>query len=1067
MDSSTLPVDFHSLQSELSTSKDFSKGELLYKRRQVTELSVIQSTLSGTVTDPEIGQLNTSIQFLSDDSPHGTCSHCGIELSPREFCSHLIALSLGGRDFLAASQGAVRVIPGNGQEISDAVLEAVHLLLPLHDHHRHSREPGPAVSIAIGADETNLTLNLELDGVKYHPSQHDLVHSGRRPSSRVLDQLLINHIESDGIWDEAINAWSFSSGKAIETIIGLAREYPDLRVLGTNEVLTLASLAVDAELELEWLSSGAELSLFWKLPSGVRLSLSTKPIGNGPYWILIDKTLYPLASYAGRLSVLFPEHSKISVGRNSLGPILEHLLSKEARPQFLIEKNPHEAPLLEIGTPKPTLVISKAPAPFGQSETTAPLLLQASLKFIYPTPKAGEAKVIVPNRELEAGYIRKMQALGFKPDGTNFKISGDWAVELIHRGNEAFGDPWDVDGLEFIKRETKFVTLGLDIKLAEQANGPIDWFEASISLTQNKAKVPLSLLFKNKKFEGDKWVRLDSGAFAQVPGGSLSELRATLGVLDPNFEVSQNIKARVSRAQALSLSRTKSEELKVSLDARLSKLSKSLDDFSSIKTIKAPKGFEGGLRSYQEDGLSWLTFLSELDLGGILADEMGLGKTVQTLAFLLHAKKSKGKTFELKKPALIIAPTSVVMNWMYEARRFTPELKTLLLQGPKRKALFSEIPESDIVISSYALLRNDRFDLERYEFSYLILDEAQNIKNPDAAVTKAAKTLKARRKVALTGTPTENRPLELWSIFDFVMPGYLGTIDYFRNHVEKPMLEIGAEAPMAKMLLKKTKPFILRRKKADVEKQLPPKIESVLHVEMTDSQKGLYVQVLDEVKPKIFDEVEKKGIRGASISILAALLRLRQVCNHPNSISSLKQIEGFESGKFNLLKDLVTEALESGRKILLFSQFLEMLGIIREWLETQGVSYLYLDGSTKERQPLIDKFNTDDTVKLFLISLKAGGTGLNLTAADTVIIYDPWWNPAVENQAVDRAHRIGQTKPVNVYRLVTADSVEQKIMDLKAKKAKLFNALIEGQDGLSTLKLSKTDLEEIFSNPFL
>jgi non-specific serine/threonine protein kinase len=264
------------------------------------------------------------------------------------------------------------------------------------------------------------------------------------------------------------------------------------------------------------------------------------------------------------------------------------------------------------------------------------------------------------------------------------------------------------------------------------------------------------------------------------------------------------------------------------------------------------------------------------------------------------------------------------------------------------------------------------------------------------------------------------------------------------------------------MLNSKTRPFILRRLKADVERELPPKIESVLHVEMTASQRQVYSQILNEVRPKVFEAVKKKGIQGASISILAALLRLRQVCNHPNSIDGLSEEPGFDSGKFNLLKDLVTEALESGRKILLFSQFRGMLSIIRAWLEEMNVSHLYLDGATRNRQDLIDRFSQDESVRLFLISLKAGGAGLNLMAADTVIIYDPWWNPAVESQAVDRAHRIGQSKTVSVYRLVTEDSVEQKIMALKERKSKLVDALIN-ENGLSTVKLSKGDLESLFS----
>jgi non-specific serine/threonine protein kinase len=299
---------------------------------------------------------------------------------------------------------------------------------------------------------------------------------------------------------------------------------------------------------------------------------------------------------------------------------------------------------------------------------------------------------------------------------------------------------------------------------------------------------------------------------------------------------------------------------------------------------------------------------------------------------------------------------------------------------------------------------------------------------------------------------------------DFLMPGYLGSHDFFRSYVEKPILEGGPGVKVAESLKSKVRPFILRRTKHQVERDLPPKIESVLHVEMTNSQKELYSQILEEVRPKVFDAVDKRGVAGASVSILTALLRLRQVCNHPNSIGALRMIDGFESGKFNLFKELVTEALESDRKILVFSQFREMLAIMRSWIDSLSIPYLYLDGMTKDRQDLVDSFNKDESIRLFLISLKAGGTGLNLTAADTVVIYDPWWNPAVESQAVDRAHRIGQVKTVNVYRLVTEHSVEQRIMELKSKKSDLIEALVN-ENGMSTLNLSKKELESLFDNP--
>jgi non-specific serine/threonine protein kinase len=633
-------------------------------------------------------------------------------------------------------------------------------------------------------------------------------------------------------------------------------------------------------------------------------------------------------------------------------------------------------------------------------------------------------------------------------------------------------------GYEAVKKGIRFADLRISVALSgasakkelddleemqasDKKSGSIDWFDCHVSVIQNNANLPLSAVFKNARGDNDRWTRMDSGAYARIPGGNLAQLRTILGMVDPNCRVSNTIKTRLSLAQAISLGRINDAGFSVSLDRKLAALNAKLSSFSEIKPVPTTKGFHGKLRHYQEDGVSWLNFLHEFELGGILADEMGLGKTVQTLAFFQHLRDKRGKK-KVKKPVLIVAPTSVITNWNYEIKKFTPEMKVVMLHGPGRKALFDQVQDADIVLTSYALLRVDRYDLERYEFSHIVLDEAQNIKNPQAATTKAAKSIRARHRLALTGTPTENRPMELWSIMDFLMPGYLGSYEFFRANIERPILEGGTSVHVAQLLNAKTRPFILRRLKADVEKELPPKIESVLHVDMAPSQRQMYAQILNEVRPKVFDAIKKKGIQGASVSILAALLRLRQVCNHPNSIEAFEDLEGYESGKFNLLKDLVVEALESGRKILLFSQFRGMLGIIRSWLEEIQVNHLYLDGATRNRQELIDQFTADESVRLFLISLKAGGSGLNLMAADTVIIYDPWWNPAVESQAVDRAHRIGQNKTVSVYRLVTEDSVEQKIMALKEKKSKLVDALVN-ENGLSTLKLAKADLESLFS----
>ncbi|RIL09079.1 MAG: hypothetical protein DCC75_07415, partial [Proteobacteria bacterium] len=836
---------------------------------------------------------------------------------------------------------------------------------------------------------------------------------------------------------------------------------------------------LDAKLIISWKRSGADLAVKWLMPAGAPRDKDEDLIGTGPFWAVIEQNIYKLSPSAARIASLFPYASQISLTRSQIGPLLEVVASESYSSQFLEIHNSNLQPAAEIHPPKIVLEVNLREDAQEHFGTSSGVNLIAQLAFEYPSPPPDSNSVYLPDRDKEREAVELLYSLGFDYDRERkrYQISGGAALDLVHSAPKTFPAAWDVRGFTSLKKKIRRADLTVNISLASavdqtrsgagkarETEEKIDWFDCHVSLSLNNANVPISTLFKSSQAEMGGWVKLENGSYARVPSGSLQQLKTTLGLLDPNFKLSNTLRSRLSMAQALGLSKLDDQLVNVTVDKSLKALARRLEDFQGVQKVKLSKNFSGNLRPYQHEGLSWLSFLYDFELGGILADEMGLGKTVQTLALVNTLKDRLARQGRKLKPVLVVAPTSVITNWCYEAHRFTPKLKVLLLHGAARKRLFSDAADYDLVVTSYALLRLDRYELERIPFSIAVLDEAQQIKNYQAATTAAAKALRAERRLALSGTPTENRPMELWSIMDFLMPGYLGTNEFFRNYIEKPILEGGPGVEVAKFLRNKTRPFILRRTKAEVEKDLPPKIESVLYTSMTDSQRDLYSHILAEVKPRVFDAVERKGIAAASVSILAALLRLRQVCNHPNSIDALKNIEGYDSGKFNLLQDILDEALESGRKILLFCQFKEMLAIIRRHVEARRISYLYLDGATRQRQQLVDRFNSDSSVKLFLISLKAGGLGLNLAAADTVIIYDPWWNPAVESQAVDRAHRIGQRRTVTVYRLVTADSVEQKIMQLKRKKSAIVDALIN-KNAISTLTLTKGELEALFEAP--
>jgi SNF2 family DNA or RNA helicase len=495
---------------------------------------------------------------------------------------------------------------------------------------------------------------------------------------------------------------------------------------------------------------------------------------------------------------------------------------------------------------------------------------------------------------------------------------------------------------------------------------------------------------------------------------------------------------------------------KTSISPDAKKLFQKLGDVTQIDAIAKPRSLKANLRPYQKEGFSWLVFLHELNAGGILADDMGLGKTVQTIAMLLWLK-SKHKDDKLLH--LVIAPTSVVPNWQLEVEKFGPSLKAVVWHGPDRHANADQLADADILITSYALMRRDEEFLGNLKFHYVILDEAQHIKNPLSATARAVKKLKSDRRLALTGTPIENRLSEIWSIFDFVSPGLLGDLGRFEEKFARPIDRGDQNA--AQKLRAAIHRFVLRRTKTEVAKDLPPKIEQDIIVPLADEQSRLYKQILRQVRDSVLSEVEKQGVAKTQIQILAALTRLRQVACDPRLMKLDGPWNEELSGKLSALREIMQEAVAGGHRVLIFSQFVEMLKLIKSLLEADGITYEWLTGDTKDRQARVEHFNTDDTVSAFLISLKAGGTGLNLTGADTVIHFDPWWNPAVEDQATDRAHRIGQKRTVSVYRLIAKDSVEEKILQLSAKKRELVTNVLNTEAPMKGL--TKQDLDDLFS----
>ena len=479
----------------------------------------------------------------------------------------------------------------------------------------------------------------------------------------------------------------------------------------------------------------------------------------------------------------------------------------------------------------------------------------------------------------------------------------------------------------------------------------------------------------------------------------------------------------------------------------------------TMEAVQLPPALDGLLRPYQREGINWLRFLEQNRFCGILADEMGLGKTLQALAWLQLPRLHDGAG----KPALIVCPTSLVENWAEEARKFTPNLRVLTIQGGDRHQHLAEIPRNDLVVTSYALLRRDIEHYHTVAFSTVVLDEAQHIKNKSTQNSLAAKRLKAGHRLVLTGTPIENSVADLWSIMDFLMPGYLGPYDNFRAHYELPISAGGpeSEAPQAK-LRRKLNPFLLRRLKKDVAKDLPDRIERMASCTLSPDQQAVYKQLLEASQRKLFDLVAEQGFQKSRMEILKTLLRLRQVCCHIDLLKLPDLQPKYPSAKLDLFFELLDEACDGGHRVLVFSQFVSMLTILRAELEKRGTPYCYLDGATAERMKEVHRFNRDRSIPVFLISLKAGGSGLNLTGADMVIHFDPWWNPAVEDQATDRAHRIGQKRTVYSVKLITKGTVEEKVLELQRRKKMVIDATLLSDEQVMG-KLTWDDVQELLT----
>jgi SNF2 family DNA or RNA helicase len=702
----------------------------------------------------------------------------------------------------------------------------------------------------------------------------------------------------------------------------------------------------------------------------------------------------------------------------------------------------------------------------------------------------GNAEVDTESKRKDARIFENNQIISYPRDlaaeraavSTLEEIS--WRTRTLLHGNRhtlASENDWqdfmlnDIPQLE--KSQWRVITtpqFHYRIAQAEKIFGQVeesektDWFGLQIDALVDGNRVKLLPLIisqlesLNKSLlnreQGHIMLRLSDGRQLPIERKLIAKILGALVELFDGKNIPENtdkIELQKSQtAQLLALEKDIEIDWRTGLDWR--SLIKKLTNQAELETIKPTKDFNATLRDYQQSGLNWLQLLWEHQLGGVLADDMGLGKTVQTLAHL-DLLKSNNK---LKLPTLVLAPTSLLYNWQNEAIQFSPKLSTLVIHGAKRQGLWDTANNFDVIITSYPLLRRDWQHLENREFSVVVLDEAQVLKNPTAKTTHLVKKLHSKVRLALTGTPMENHLGELWSLFDILIPGFLGSQRTFQQLFRKP-IEQKNDFDRQQALALRISPFLLRRKKSEVELELPKKTEIVNTVTLYQDQQNLYETIRMAMHQKVQDAIRNQGLGRSQLVILDALLKLRQLCCHPKLVKMQAAQTIKHSAKMDMLISMVEEMTEEGRRILLFSQFTQMLALISKSLNKQGIEHLTLTGSTRNRQPIIDKFQNKE-VSVFLISLKAGGTGLNLTAADTVIHYDPWWNPAVEDQATDRAHRIGQDKPVFVYRLICKDSVEEKIQQLQTRKRQLYESILDNK-AREKQSFTMDDIEELFA----
>ena len=789
-------------------------------------------------------------------------------------------------------------------------------------------------------------------------------------------------------------------------------------------------------------------------------------IAKEPGWMMVDNQLFTfekaingskLKPFLKKKFILIPKEMEETYFRKFVAPLVASF-DVYAKGFDINTKRHDPIPTLTISEVKTTgnnalSLFDKANADSDMEDRK--VLLELSYRYGSYSFKADQLKDVSVNveknddqyvfhriqrlPEVELGHLRDLEDKGLPlknsrvtlPQSKAFEWLNTYQNSLKEKGynfNQVSG------GKQYFLGESVF-----ELKISEG----IDWFDIKAIVRFGEFEIPFTTirkLIQQKKSE----ITLPNGEIGIIPSSWIE----TYGDLF-EFSIDEENGSKLEKHH-LSLVRDLQEgsTAKVSMSAKLEKL---ID--AKVEDHSIPENFKGELRPYQKAGYNWMVFLHELRFGGCLADDMGLGKTVQTLALLQWQAEVNPNT-----TSLLIMPTSLIYNWQKEALKFTPKLKIYNYTGSNRDKNIKKFSKYDIVITSYGITRIDSTVLQDFYFNYVILDESQAIKNPDSNISKCVRDLKSQNKLILTGTPIENSTLDLWSQFAFANPGLLGSKTHFQKNFQTP-IEKRQDQAKSEKLNAIIKPFLLRREKTQVATDLPEKIISVRYCSMSESQKQFYETEKNAFRNHILDKIEVEGLKKSQMILLQGLTKLRQIANHPLMVD--ENYEG-DSGKLEEITYMIENGLAGGHSILVFSQFVKHLSIVKNYLQKQNVPFAYLDGSTTNRKAEVEKFQESKDINIFLISLKAGGLGLNLTKADYVFLLDPWWNPAVEAQAIDRAHRIGQQNKVLTYKFIAKDTLEEKILALQESKMKIAQDIITVEESF-VKSLTATDIRKLFS----